>query len=822
MRFLHAAAAWLPAPACVTARLPAPACVLRQGNFLDWGEKVCLAEGAVLRGEVNVALSHLDLALAARADLSDSEVRALYARLMRLGRKAPDGATGVAKLHLHMQQAAALAPDATTAHLEVFSVVRHGKVESAFTLLHAFAARGVALTPGSFDLIIHAGAGRRDRQLAWKAYRHMRRARLVPTAHTLNALLKAETRAYNPRAALRLLGRASASPPRGWPGLPPDAWSLLGGMSAATAAQRPRRVEELFLALLETHASLHGNGTHFERARSGSAAPPPLRGVRKRGGDEYAALSVAAWNMAMRARLQLRDTKGAVALYDVMRRAADARRGGYSGAVVQEEEEAVMQEEEEGGGGERAAEEAVEAGGSVPGDGGRATVRRIGLSAPSPEVDTFNTLIASLGGMGTDYAWLLRDMARLNVGPDAITVSALLRLQTDLARSKSVWRWGRRRRVKRDARLWLHLIEAYVLHGKPLATARLLSLMERDGARRRWADAAQAPEAHNLYMRAQLRAGRPAQALAHFERMEAVASGGACAPPLSRPTARWLRRPPGAAPDAASYTIALKAIRETSDAAVFELTAQSQPPDATGAAPAGLWVRGAARSVDGGAREGRRSAASGVLRRAVQRGAAAAGAGEVNPLTGRSSAALAHAAIAACGGDVAGAIGVWRAEVRPLLRAARAEAAAAGEEEEDDEEARGDRQPGAQPGAELAAVHALLRVCGVGGRPDEALRVVFAVRTDGLEPDASCFNAYLNGKAARPAAAALRSPPPRASSPAVRLGNVARLTAPAYERLLRLECCPEAVRASLGKLQRIRIQFARPPEEDAATEAPRR
>ena len=94
----------------------------------------------------------------------------------------------------------------------------------------------------------------------------------------------------------------------------------------------------------------------------------------------------------------------------------------------------------------------------------------------------------------------------------------------------------------------------------------------------------------------------------------------------------------------------------------------------------------------------------------------------------------------------------------------------------------------------------------VGGRPDEALRVAFALRQDGLEPDRACFSAYTNGKAsARKSRAA-----PRRAAPVVRLSDVARLAAPGYERLLRLECCPETVGG--GKPLKIRIQLTAPEE----------
>mmetsp|Transcript_38803 Transcript_38803/g.124568 ORF Transcript_38803/g.124568 Transcript_38803/m.124568 type:complete len:449 (-) Transcript_38803:193-1539(-) len=73
--------------------------------------------------------------------------------------------------------------------------------------------------------------------------------------------------------------------------------------------------------------------------------------------------------------------------------------------------------------------------------------------------------------------------------------------------------------------------------------------------------------------------------------------------------------------------------------------------------------------------------------------------------------------------------------------------------------------------AERAAAHALLRVCGIGGRPDEALRVAFALRQDGLEPDRACFSAYTNGKAS---ARKTRAAPRRAARRAALRGRWGR------------------------------------------------
>ena len=93
-----------------------------------------------------------------------------------------------------------------------------------------------------------------------------------------------------------------------------------------------------------------------------------------------------------------------------------------------------------------------------------------GVVAPRPATDTLNTLLAGFGGSGdggavgrpppSEWRWLLSDMGKLGVAPDRFTLATLLRLQTDLRRTRDVWRWGRGRRVRRDARTWHHLIEA--------------------------------------------------------------------------------------------------------------------------------------------------------------------------------------------------------------------------------------------------------------------------------------------------------------------------------------------------------------------------
>ena len=89
---------------------------------------------------------------------------------------------------------------------------------------------------------------------------------------------------------------------------------------------------------------------------------------------------------------------------------------------------------------------------------------------------------------------------------------------------------------------------------------------------------------------------------------------------------------------------------------------------------------------------------------------------------------------------------------------------------------------------------ALLRVCGVAGRPDEALRVVYAMRKDGCRIDASCYTAYERG-VEEADATVVRGP--------------GALLQGGYERLLMMETCPERVQGPRlgGRIERIRIKF---------------
>ena len=105
--------------------------------------------------------------------------------------------------------------------------------------------------------------------------------------------------------------------------------------------------------------------------------------------------------------------------------------------------------------------------------------------------------------------------------------------------------------------------------------------------------------------------------------------------------------------------------------------------------------------------------------------------------------------------------------------------------------------------ARRAGLHALLRVCGVGGRADQALRVVIAARRQGNAPDASFWTAYVNGRAA-----AAQGAVGVGVGAALREGtSYRRLLQSGYERLLQVECCPAQVGGKLGKVERIRIRF---------------
>lgn len=83
-----------------------------------------------------------------------------------------------------------------------------------------------------------------------------------------------------------------------------------------------------------------------------------------------------------------------------------------------------------------------------------------------------------------------------------------------------------------------------------------------------------------------------------------------------------------------------------------------------------------------------------------------------------------------CKDDVEGALNLWRNEIRPLSiqyeRRARSKAS------------KGKHL--------LAAYNALLYVCGRAKRSNVALRLVYALRKEGLEPNEVCLNSYWKGR----------------------------------------------------------------------------
>lgn len=90
-----------------------------------------------------------------------------------------------------------------------------------------------------------------------------------------------------------------------------------------------------------------------------------------------------------------------------------------------------------------------------------------------------------------------------------------------------------------------------------------------------------------------------------------------------------------------------------------------------------------------------------------------------------------------------------------------------------------------------AAYHGLLYVCGKAGRPDIALRLVYAMNKEEVEPSETSYNAYLKGKEERKDEKA-----------------VIRMMANQYESLLQVECLKYDTRDKRRESeQRIRIIF---------------
>ena len=340
---------------------------------------------------------------------------------------------------------------------------------------------------------------------------------------------------------------------------------------------------------------------------------------------------------------------------------------------------------------------------------------------------------AQVAERGEPYAWVLHAMGEAQVAPDQFTVTSLLKLQRTLRTAKGVWRWGRKSGAAHGRQAWHHFIESHVRLGRPERAALLIELMERrDGT---LADT----YSHNLYMRALIASKRPRAAVAHFERMctesageedskvgregdrEAVLAGsdapaghevgdeagdggggnvgGTPKTPNSPQSSKssqssqpsksshsWLQKA-APTPDRHSFSIALTAVRRVEEEEAR--AAETRPLLSFG------------RRV--GAKQA--GAATRLLRDAEARG--------LLPRDTTPPPAVAHSLISACGADVRLAIQIWKEQLRPRIMRARE---------------MGEARPayarrGEQPTSEQAAYHALLRVCGVAGRPDEALKV---------------------------------------------------------------------------------------------------
>ena len=259
------------------------------------------------------------------------------------------------KLLAHLSER--VKPDASIAHLAIKDQVQRGCHAEALACLQSFRKDGTPVNAGSFDLLIHAAAQHRRRQLAYAAYRSMRRCGVSPTTYTLNALMRAELRSRRPQEALRLLQRAESGAPR-WPGSAPDACTYSTAMSAAKQLRQYARIGHLFKQLQRSDCLQTSSD----------------------------ACTVPACNLAIEARLRLRDREGAMRVYSAM----VSRQGGF----------------------------------------------------PAPRSDTYNTMLSVLGNAGESYAWVLKGMNEQGVEPDEYTMCTLIRLQPTLRLARKVWRWG--------------------------------------------------------------------------------------------------------------------------------------------------------------------------------------------------------------------------------------------------------------------------------------------------------------------------------------------------------------------------------------------
>ncbi len=129
-----------------------------------------------------------------------------------------------------------------------------GELDGGLRLLEQMCRAGVPVSAGSFDVLLHAAARRGDRRRSLRAYRMMRRARIVPGALTLNGLLRSAARdrtldsSSRASRAAEWLRRARDDGGR-WHGAPPDGVSYNTVMAAACEARRRPEVEELFAQL---------------------------------------------------------------------------------------------------------------------------------------------------------------------------------------------------------------------------------------------------------------------------------------------------------------------------------------------------------------------------------------------------------------------------------------------------------------------------------------------------------------------------------------------------------------------------------------------
>lgn len=94
-----------------------------------------------------------------------------------------------------------------------------------------------------------------------------------------------------------------------------------------------------------------------------------------------------------------------------------------------------------------------------------------------------------------------------------------------------------------------------------------------------------------------------------------------------------------------------------------------------------------------------------------------------------------NAVLRCFGDDVDSALAAWKNDMRPKCLA-------------HEKRARSSQLPAGRPtGKNLVASYTgLLYVCGRAARPDVALRLVYAMNKEGLEPNENCLNSYRSGR----------------------------------------------------------------------------